>query len=120
MSSRGACYEEHPDRQPAVPAPPTHLERITAYFEACGNGTAADIASQFTTDAVIYDTNVRPMVTADGIGADWVRVRDRWQGASWRVDSISGTARQRSRGSLSVSDTCQAARHPARFSPGSR
>lgn len=71
-----------------MPAPPTHLERITAYFEACGAGNAAEIASHFTADAVIYDTNVRPMVTAAGIGADWVRVRERWQGARWTVDSI--------------------------------
>lgn len=68
--------------------PPTHLERITAYFDACGLGSANDIARHFTADAVIYDTNVRPMVTADGIGADWVTVRDRWRGARWVVDSI--------------------------------
>ncbi len=67
---------------------PSHLERITAYFDACGTGSADDIASHFTANAVIYDTNVRPMVSASGIGAGWVRVRDRWKGASWTVDSI--------------------------------
>lgn len=71
-----------------MPSPPTHLERITSYFEACGTGTAPDIARHFTDDAVIYDTNIRPMVSAEGIGADWVRVRDRWRGARWTVDSI--------------------------------
>ena len=67
---------------------PTHLERITAYFEACGTGSAGEIAGHFTDDAVIYDTNIGPMVTAHGIGTDWVTVRDRWQGARWSVDSI--------------------------------
>jgi len=67
---------------------PGHSERITAYFEACGQGSAAEIASHFTEDAIVYDTNVRPMVSAAGIGADWVRVRDRWKGARWAVDSI--------------------------------
>lgn len=68
--------------------PPRHLDRITAYFDACGTGTAADIAGHFTADAIIYDTNIRPMVSAERIGADWVRVRDRWRGARWTVDSI--------------------------------
>ncbi len=71
-----------------MPDRPTHLERITAYFEACGEGSPDDIASHFTSDAVIYDTNIRPMRGADDIGATWVQVRKRWQGARWTVDTI--------------------------------
>ena len=67
---------------------PDHLERITAYFDACGTGLPNEIAAHFTTDAVIYDTNVRPMVGAVDIGTSWVRVRERWGGARWSVDSI--------------------------------
>ncbi len=79
--------------QPGVDAtddvhPPTHLERITDYFDACSAGSAADVAGHFTADAIIYDTNIRPMVGADDIGASWVKVRERWGGARWLVDSI--------------------------------
>lgn len=66
----------------------SHLERITTYFTACGDGTAADIASHFTHGAVVFDTNIRPMRGAIGIGESWVAVRDRWLGAKWGVDSI--------------------------------
>ena len=65
-----------------------HRARIEAYFAACGEGSAEDIARHFTDDAVIYDTNVRPMRTATGIGAAWVTVRRRWGGARWFVDSF--------------------------------
>lgn len=65
-------------------------QRITAYFTACSEGTAADIASHFTPDAVVYDTNIRPMVGADDIGSSWVAVRDRWGGAVWGLDSFAG------------------------------
>jgi hypothetical protein len=66
---------------------PSHTERITAYFLACSEGSAAEIASHFTPDAVIYDTNVEPLVSSDRIGAAWVKVRERWGGARWTVDS---------------------------------
>lgn len=66
------------------------LDRITAYFTACGEGTARDVASHFTPDAVIYDTNIRPMVGAEAIGGGWVAVRERWGGARWGVDSFVG------------------------------
>ncbi|MCP4224119.1 MAG: nuclear transport factor 2 family protein [Actinomycetia bacterium] len=62
--------------------------RITAYFEACGHGSADNIAAHFTPDAVIYDTNLRPFRGADTIGTMWVKVRSRWGGATWHVDSI--------------------------------
>lgn len=66
----------------------TPAERIPTYFRACGEGTAADIASHFTHGAVIYDTNVRPIQGALAIGEMWVKVRDRWGGARWSVDSM--------------------------------
>ena len=66
----------------------TPSERITTYFEACSRGTAADIASHFTDDAIIYDTNVRPIAGANEIGEMWVKVRQRWGGAVWTVDSV--------------------------------
>ena len=62
--------------------------RIEAYFRACGEGTAAEIASHFTPGAVIWDTNVRPARGAEAIGKMWVKVRERWSGARWTVDSI--------------------------------
>lgn len=68
----------------------THQQRITDYFLACSEGAAEDIAAHFTPDAVIYDTNTRPMIGADQIGAAWVEVRDRWGGARWTVDSFVG------------------------------
>jgi ketosteroid isomerase-like protein len=62
-------------------------ERITAYFDACSHGTAADIAAHFTDEAVIYDTNLDPFRGADAIGIAWVKIRNDWQGARWTVDS---------------------------------
>lgn len=58
----------------------------------CGEGSAADIAAHFTADAVIFDTNVRPIRGAAEIGDMWVTVRDRWIGARWSVDSFVGDA----------------------------
>ena len=63
-------------------------ERIDAYFVACSEGSANEIASHFTDAAVIWDTNIRPMRGRTDIGATWVKVRDRWDGARWLVDSI--------------------------------
>lgn len=65
----------------------TNRERIEAYFRACSEGTAADIASHFIADAVIYDTNHRPLQTATGIGEFWDRIRTQWQDATWYVDA---------------------------------
>jgi hypothetical protein len=63
------------------------VARIKAYFLACSEGTAQEISSHFTLDAVVFDTNIRPMRTAQGIGQAWVTVRDRWGGARWEVES---------------------------------
>lgn len=68
------------------------LERITAYFSACGEGTADDIAAHFAPRAVVYDTNVRPARGPDDIATMWVKVRERWNGARWTVDSFVGDA----------------------------
>lgn len=63
-------------------------ERISAYFTACGEGSATEIAAHFTPEAVVFDTNIRPMRGAADIGESWVAVRDRWLGAKWGVDSV--------------------------------
>jgi ketosteroid isomerase-like protein len=63
-------------------------ERIRAYFAACTTGDATAIAAHFTEDAVIYDTNVRPVRGAATIGQFWVGVRERWRGAAWTVDAV--------------------------------
>ena len=65
-----------------------HRARIEAYFHACGHGSADDIASHFTAEAVVFDTNIRPMRGAETIGRSWVKVRERWQGALWTMDSL--------------------------------
>lgn len=61
--------------------------RIVAYFTACSGGTAAEIAQHFTETAVIWDTNVAAFRGAEEIGSQWVKVRERWQGAVWGMDS---------------------------------
>jgi len=63
-------------------------ERIEAYFVACGHGSADDVAAHFTPDAVVWDTNIRPMRGSADIGSTWVKVRERWGGAEWFVDSL--------------------------------
>ena len=67
-----------------------HRERIDAYFLACSEGSADDIASHFTADAVVFDTNHSPVRGAATIGAFWAKVRDRWDGAAWFVDTFIG------------------------------
>jgi hypothetical protein len=62
-------------------------DRIVAYFSACSEGTAVEIAAHFCADAVIWDTNIAPFRGAAEIGRQWVRVRERWQGARWGMDS---------------------------------
>ena len=67
-------------------------KRIETYFEACGGGSAEDIASHFISGATIYDSNIRPITGNSAIGEMWVTVRERWQGARWHVDSFVGDA----------------------------
>ena len=66
--------------------------RIEAYFATCNDGSAGDIAGHFTADAVIYDSNLDPCRGSDAIGAMWVKVRQRWGGARWSVDTAVGDA----------------------------
>lgn len=65
----------------------THRERIEAYFGACSDGSEADIATHFTPDAVVYDTNHKPVAGAAEIGRFWVQIRDQWDSARWYVDT---------------------------------
>ncbi len=65
----------------------THRNRIEAYFRACSEGSPDDIASHFTDDAVVFDTNHPPVRGAAAIGAFWAKVRERWDGAVWLVDT---------------------------------
>lgn len=66
---------------------PAPRERIEAYFGACNEGSAEDIAAHFTPDAVIWDSNLDPCRGSAAIGEMWVRVRRRWDGARWTVDT---------------------------------
>jgi len=62
--------------------------RIRAYFESCNSGDSAEVAAHFAPDAVIYDTNHKPVRSAAGIGEFWDGIRAQWQGAVWGVDSV--------------------------------
>jgi ketosteroid isomerase-like protein len=63
------------------------IELIRRYFASCSSGTAGQIAACFTDDAVIYDTNLAPVCGAAACVDFWVRVRRRWDGARWQLDS---------------------------------
>lgn len=62
-------------------------ERIEAYFDACNRGDAAAIASHFSDDAVVYDTNHAPVHGAETIGGFWTKIRAKWVDTRWHVDS---------------------------------
>lgn len=57
------------------------------YFARCSTADADGIAATFIPDAVVYDTNVRPVRGAAEIGDWWVRIREQWGGARWYVDT---------------------------------
>jgi iron complex transport system ATP-binding protein len=61
---------------------------VRSYFAACTAGTATEIADHFTDEAVIFDTNHAPVRSAGGIGAFWDRMRAKWRGAEWLVDTV--------------------------------
>ncbi len=46
----------------------TNEDRIRSYFAACSSGSSSEVASHFTEDAVIYDTNHPPIMSAEAIG----------------------------------------------------
>lgn len=62
--------------------------QVEAYFQACARGDGADIASCFTPDAVIFDTNHAPVRGRAEIGEFWARTARRWGGATWSVDTV--------------------------------
>ena len=62
-------------------------ERIEKYFEACTKGSAAEISSHFTPDAVVYDMNHSPIRNSKTIGEFWVRIRSKWESARWLVNT---------------------------------
>ena len=86
-----------PDASGAVPVPApapgdrmSPHELVLAYFAACSMGDADGIAAAFCDDAVIYDTNHRPVRGADAIGRFYRHVREQRQGASWHIDTFLG------------------------------
>jgi ketosteroid isomerase-like protein len=62
-------------------------DRVKDYFLRCSTGSPEEIAETFTEDAVVYDTNVRPVRGAREIGTWWVQIRDRWGWARWFLDT---------------------------------
>ncbi|WP_246631182.1 nuclear transport factor 2 family protein [Pseudonocardia nigra] len=63
---------------------------VRAYFAACSRGDVAAVAGSFCADAAVYDTNHRPARGAAAIGDFYAKVRDRWRGATWHVDTFVG------------------------------
>ncbi len=61
---------------------------ITGYFDACTSGDGDAVASHFTDDAVVYDTNHAPVRGAAVIGRFWSRIASKWQGAAWRCERL--------------------------------
>lgn len=63
---------------------------VDDYFDACTRGDADAITASFCEDAVVYDTNHRPVVGAAEIGRFYVKVREQWTDASWHIDTFTG------------------------------
>lgn len=63
---------------------------VRDYFAACSRGDVAGVAGSFCPDAVVYDTNHRPVRGAEAIAAFFAKVRDRSGGATWHVDTYVG------------------------------
>jgi ketosteroid isomerase-like protein len=66
---------------------------VQAYFEACSRGDVDAIAAAFCEDATVYDTNHRPIRGAADIGRFYAKVRERWCGATWHIDTFVGSER---------------------------
>merc|ERR1719422_106421 len=62
-------------------------DRVRLYFALCGYGEAAEIASCFTDNAIIYATNSPPIKGKHNIGVHLTETRKKWFGAKWTVDS---------------------------------
>lgn len=63
---------------------------VENYFAACTSGDASAVTSHFCEDAVIYDTNHKPVRGATEIGEFYARVRKQWAGAVWEVNTYVG------------------------------
>ena len=63
----------------------TARDVVRRYMQLCNTGDADAIAACFDVDAVIYDLNHPPVRGAEAIGSFWVKVRDRWEGATWSI-----------------------------------
>ncbi|HYH33234.1 MAG TPA: nuclear transport factor 2 family protein [Pseudonocardia sp.] len=68
-------------------------EVVRAYFAACSRGDVAGVAASFCPDAVVYDTNHRPVRGPAAIAAFFAEVRERRSGATWHVDTFVGDGR---------------------------
>lgn len=65
-------------------------EIVERYFAACSAGDVQAVIDCFTDDAVVYDTNVPPVRGPRAIAEFFAKVRRRWEGAVWRVDTFVG------------------------------
>jgi uncharacterized protein (TIGR02246 family) len=65
----------------------THQQLVRSYFAACTSGDADAVARHFTEDAVVYDLNHEPVRGATTIAEFFRRIRERWQGAVWEVNT---------------------------------
>jgi len=100
LAARGlvAPDRRRPARPPSPSPPPVHLEVLVTtsrelvlrYFAACSRGDTAGITASFCDDAVVYDTNHRPVSGAAEIGRFYTKVRQDLECASWHVDTFLG------------------------------
>jgi hypothetical protein len=65
-----------------------HRDLVERYFQACTHEPAEQIAAFFCAHASVYDNNHKPVQGAQTIGTFYVKMRERWQGASWHIDTF--------------------------------
>ena len=75
---------------PVKVQPVSHRSLVENYFAACSRGDASAVTSHFCEDAVIYDTNHKPVRGATQIGQFYANVREQWGGAVWEVNTYVG------------------------------
>ena len=63
---------------------------VLDYFAACSRGDTEAVIASFVDDAVVYDTNHRPVRGAVEIGRFFARVYADKKGATWHVDTFLG------------------------------
>lgn len=66
----------------------TNRQLVEDYFDACTRGDAEAIARSFCDDAIVYDSNARPVAGADEIGRFFAEVREQRGNASWHIDTF--------------------------------